>query len=53
MGYFPLQWKVAQIIMIPTPEKLLEKAISYGLLFPVMNIISVKAMLKRLCPILG
>jgi hypothetical protein len=28
-GYFPVKWKVAQIIMIPKPGKSLEEASSY------------------------
>jgi hypothetical protein len=49
-GYFPVQWKVAQIIMIPKHGKSLEEASSYGLisLLPIMSRIFKKAMLKRL-----
>jgi hypothetical protein len=52
-GYFPVQWKVAQIIMIPKPGKPLEEASSYRLnsLLPVMKKIFEKPMLKRLLPI--
>jgi hypothetical protein len=52
-GYFQVQWKVAQIIMIPKPGKLLEQASSYRpiSLLPTMRKIFEKAMLKRLRPI--
>jgi hypothetical protein len=38
-GYFPVQWKVAQIIMIPKPGKPPEEASSYRpiILLPVMS----------------
>jgi hypothetical protein len=38
-GYFPVQWKVTQITMIPNPSKLLEEASSYRLisLLPIMS----------------
>jgi hypothetical protein len=54
MGYFPVQWKVEQIIMIPKPGKPLEEASSYRLirLLPIMNKIFEKALLKGLRPIL-
>jgi hypothetical protein len=54
IGYFPVQWKVAQIIMIPKLDKPLEEASSYRLisLLPIMSKIFDKAMLKRLHPIL-
>jgi hypothetical protein len=53
-GYFPVQWKVAQIIMILRPGKPLEEASSYRpiILLPVMSKIFERAMFKRLCPIL-
>jgi hypothetical protein len=53
-GYFPVQWKVAQIIMIPKPEKSLEEASSYRQisLLTIMSKIFEKAVLKRLRPIL-
>jgi hypothetical protein len=49
-GYFPVQWTVAQIIMIPKPGKLLDEASSCRLisLLPVMSKIFEKALLKRL-----
>jgi hypothetical protein len=49
-GYFPVQWEVAQIIMIPKPGKPLEEASSYRpiSLLPTMSKIFEKAMLKRL-----
>jgi hypothetical protein len=54
MGYFSVQWKVAQIIMIPKPGKSLEEASSYRPIsrLPIMSNIFEKAMLKRLRPIL-
>jgi hypothetical protein len=54
MGYFPIQWKVAQIIMIEKPGKLLEEASSYRptSILPIMSKILEKAMLERLRPIL-
>jgi hypothetical protein len=54
MGYFPVQWKVAQTVMILKPGKPLEEASSYRLisLLPIMSKIFEKAVLKRLCPIL-
>jgi hypothetical protein len=53
-GYFPVHWKVAQIITIQKPGKLLEEHRSYRpiSLFPIMGKIFKKAMLKRLHPIL-
>jgi hypothetical protein len=52
-GYFPVQWKVAQII-IPKPGKPLEKASSCRpiSLLPIMSKIFGKTILKRLRPIL-
>jgi hypothetical protein len=52
-GYFPVQWKVAQIIMIPKSGKLLEEAslCRQTSLLPIMNKIYEKAMLKRLLQI--
>jgi hypothetical protein len=54
MGYFPVHWKVAQIIMIPKPGKPLEEASSCRpiSLLPVLSKIFEKAKLKRLHPIL-
>jgi hypothetical protein len=54
MGYFPSQWKLAQIIIIPKPCKPLEEFSSYRpiSLLPIMSKIFEKAMLKRLRPIL-
>jgi hypothetical protein len=53
-GYFPDQWEVAQIIMIPKPGKPIEEASSYRpiSLLLIMSKIFEKAMLKRLRPIL-
>jgi hypothetical protein len=53
-GYFPVQWKVAQVIMIPKLGKQLEEANSYRpiSLPPIMIKIFEKALLKRLRPIL-
>jgi hypothetical protein len=46
--YFPVQWKVAQIMMIPKPGKPLEEVSSYRpiSLLPIMSKILEKAMLK-------
>jgi hypothetical protein len=54
MEYFPVQWKVVQIIMIPKIGKPLEEASSYTpiSLLPIMSKIFEKAMLKRLRPML-
>jgi hypothetical protein len=53
-GYFPVQWKVAHIILIPKPGKPLEEASSYAptSLLPVMGKIFEKDMLNGLHPIL-
>jgi hypothetical protein len=51
MGYFPVQRKVAQIIMIPKPGKPLEEVSSYRPI-PIMCKMFEKAVLKRLRPIL-
>jgi hypothetical protein len=53
-GYFPVQWKVAQITMIPKPGKPLEEASSYRRisLLPTMSKVFEKAVLKRLRSIL-
>jgi hypothetical protein len=53
-GYFWVQLKVAHIIMIPKPGKLLEDASSCRpiSLLPTMGKIFDKAMLKRLRPVL-
>jgi hypothetical protein len=49
-GYFPVQWKVTQIIMILKPGKPLEEASLYRpiSLLPVMSKIFEKAVFKRL-----
>jgi hypothetical protein len=54
MGYFPIQWKVARIIMIPKPGKLLEEANSYRpiSILPVVRKIFEIAVLKELCLII-
>jgi hypothetical protein len=53
-GYFPVQWKVPQIITIQKPAKWLEEASSYRpiSLLLIMSKIFEKPMLKRLRPIL-
>jgi hypothetical protein len=53
-GYFPVQWKVAQIIMIPKPGKPPKEFISCRpiSLLPIMRKIFEKTELKRLRPIL-
>jgi hypothetical protein len=53
-GYFPLQWKVTQIIMTPKPGKPLEETSSYRpiSLLPIMSKIFEKAILKRLLAML-
>jgi hypothetical protein len=53
-GYFAVQWKVVQVIMIPKPGEPLEKANSYRpiSLLPIMSKVFEKAMLKRLRPTL-
>jgi hypothetical protein len=50
MGYFPVQWKVTQIIVIPKPGKALGEARSYRpiSLLPIKSKIFEKAMFKRL-----
>jgi hypothetical protein len=53
-GYFPVQWKVTQIVMIPKLGKEPEEASSYrpiSLLLRMSKIFE-KAMLKGICPIL-
>jgi hypothetical protein len=54
MGYFPVQWKVAQIIMIRKPGTPIEEASSHRpiSLLPIMSKIFETATLKRLRPIL-
>jgi hypothetical protein len=53
-GYFPVQWKVAQVIMIPKLGKPLEEANSYKpiSLPPIMSKLFEKVIFKRLRPIL-
>jgi hypothetical protein len=53
-GYFPVEWNLAQIIMIPKPGNPIEDASSYRpiSLLPIMSKIFEKALLKRLRPIL-
>ncbi|MDR1560934.1 MAG: hypothetical protein LBS23_01105 [Holosporaceae bacterium] len=53
-GYFPVQWKVAQIIIIQKSGKPLEESSSYRPinLLRIMSKIFEKAVLKRLRPIL-
>lgn len=52
--YVPMQWKVAQVIMIPKPGKQLEEVSSYRpiSLLPVLSKLFEKLLLKRLKPIL-
>lgn len=52
--YFPLQWKVAQIIMISKPGKNINDVSSYRpiSLLPTLSKIFEKALLKRLRPVL-
>lgn len=54
LEYFPAQWKVAQIILIPKPGKKLEDLQSYRpiSLLPVISKIFEKLFVKRLKPIL-
>jgi hypothetical protein len=52
MGYFPVQWKVAQIIMIPKSGKPLKEASSNRpiILLPIMSKIFKKTTLKEITP---
>lgn len=54
LGYFPSQWKVAQIILIPKPGKPPNEAASYRpiSLLPILSKVMEKLLLKRLRPIL-
>lgn len=54
LSYFPSEWKVAEIIMIPKPSKPLEEVTSYRTisLLPVSSKVFEKLLLKRLKPIL-
>lgn len=54
IGYFPDQWKVAQIIVIPKPGKPPNEVASYRpiSLLPIISKIFEKLFLKRLQPIL-
>jgi hypothetical protein len=51
-GYFPAQWKVAQIILILKPEKPPNKLTSYQpiSLLPTFSKVSERILLKRLLP---
>jgi hypothetical protein len=51
-GYFPAQWKVAQIILILKPRKPPNELKSYRSisLFPIVSIVSEKILLRRLLP---
>jgi hypothetical protein len=49
-GYFPTQWKVAQIILIPKPGKPLRKLSSYQSI-SLLPIVFEKLLLKRLLPL--
>jgi hypothetical protein len=54
-GYYPIQWKVAQILMIPKPGKPADEVTSYRpiSLLPIMSKVFEKGLLKRLNPILS
>lgn len=54
-GHYPVQWKVAQIVMIKKPDKSPDMVTSYRpvSLLPVMSKIFEKGFLKRLNPILS
>ena len=54
-SYFPKQWKVAEIILIPKPGKPLEEVTSYRpiSLLPILSKTFEKLFLKRLKPILA
>lgn len=54
VGYFPSQWKVASIIVIPKPGKPPEKVESYRpiSLLPILSKVFEKLLLKRLRPII-
>jgi hypothetical protein len=51
-GYFPAQWKVDQIILMPNPGKLPHKLTSYHpvSLLPIISKVLEKLLLKRLLP---
>jgi len=53
-GYFPIQWKISQVILIPKPGKPQEEVASYRpiSLLPCMSKLFEKMLLKRLKPIL-
>lgn len=53
-GYFPLLWKVAQVILIPKPGKPAEEAKSYRpiSLLPIMSKVLEKLLIKKLEPVL-
>jgi hypothetical protein len=52
--YYPIQWKIAQIIMVPKPTKTPRELTSYRpiSLLPVLSKVLEKLLLKRLTPIL-
>lgn len=54
LGFFPSQWKAAQIILIPKPGKPAEEVTSYRpiSLLPILSKLFEKIFLKRLKPIL-
>ena len=54
LEYFPLQWKVAQVIVIPKPGKPLNDVSSYRpiSLLPVISKLFERLLLKRLQPVL-
>lgn len=54
LNYFPNQWKVAQIILLPKPGKELQNVASYRpiSLLPVLSKIFEKLLLGRLLPII-
>jgi len=55
ISFFPLQWKVAKIIMIPKPGKSTEEVTSYRpiSLLPVVSKVLEKLLHKRLLPIIN
>lgn len=55
IGFFPHQWKVAQIVMLPKPGKPVHEITSYRpiSLLPVLSKVFEKLLLKRLQPIVN
>lgn len=54
LGYFPIAWKVAQIIMLPKPGKKIEEITSYRpiSLLPILSKVFEKLILTRLKPVI-